>query len=271
VSESLRGRVVIVSGAGQTPGSTIGNGRATAVLFARHGSRVLCVDRDGDAAAQTAQEVAAEGGEAVAWQADVTQEEAIEALVAECMSRWGRIDVLHNNVGISVTGGDAPITEIEVEAFDRVTSVNLKSVVLTCKHVLPIMREQRRGVICNISSVAAVVDYPYIAYRTSKAGVITLTESVAIRNAQYGIRANTILPGLLNTPMAIEGRVQRLGANREELIAERDAQVPLGKMGTGWDVAHAAVFLASDEAQFITGATLTVDGGQALAVSRSDR
>lgn len=262
--------VVVVSGAGQTPGATIGNGRATAVAFGRQGARVVCVDRERGAAEETAEQVTAEGGEAIAWVADVTQESAVQELVGECVRRWGRIDVLHNNVGVSLAGGDAPITDIEADAFARVTSINLGSMVLTCKHVLPVMRRRRAGVICNISSVAAIVDYPYIAYRTSKAGVIALTQSVAIRNARYGIRANTILPGMLNTPMAIEARVQR-GADREEIIAERDAQVPLGKMGTGWDVAHASVFLASDEAQFITGAVLTVDGGQSLAMSSTNR
>jgi hypothetical protein len=154
---SLRGRVVLVAGAGQTPGATIGNGRATAVLFGRAGARVLCADRNLEAAAATVEQITDEGGEAAAWQVDVTQEQAVSDMVRACLQRWGRIDVLHNNVGVSVTGGDAPITDIEYEAFSRVTAINLGSMVLTCKHVLPVMRKQGGGVICNIGSVAGVV------------------------------------------------------------------------------------------------------------------
>lgn len=263
----LQDRIAVVSGAGQTPGETVGNGRAVAVLFARQGARVLAVDLNLDAAEAVADEIARAGGEAVAWEADVTDEDAVAGIFDACMRQWGRVDVLHNNVGVSLAGGDAPITEIEHEALRRVTAINLESMVLTCKHALPIMREQQGGVICNISSIAAVIDYPYVAYRATKAAVIALTQHVAIRNAPYGIRANVILPGLMNTPMAIENRVQRLGMSREEVVAERDAKVPLGgRMGTAWDVAQAALFLCSDAAQFITGATLTVDGGQSLAV-----
>jgi NAD(P)-dependent dehydrogenase (short-subunit alcohol dehydrogenase family) len=139
--------------------------------------------------------------------------------------------------------------------------------VMTCKHVLPVMREQGGGAIVNIASVAAFINYPYVAYRTSKAGVIALTEHLAITHAPFGIRANVILPGLMNTPMAIENRVGRNGATREQVISERNSYVPLGnRMGSAWDVAHAALFLASDEASFVTGAALTVDGGQSLAV-----
>jgi NAD(P)-dependent dehydrogenase (short-subunit alcohol dehydrogenase family) len=146
-------------------------------------------------------------------------------------------------------------------------AINLQGMVLTCKHTIPVMREQGGGVITNISSIAANINYPYVAYRTSKAGVVTMTEHIAITNAAYGIRANVILPGLMDTPMAIENRVGRGGATREQVIAERNKHVPLrNKMGTAWDVAHAALFLASDEASFITGVALAVDGGQSLAV-----
>lgn len=263
----VAGKVALVVGAGQTPGQTIGNGRATALLFAREGARVVAADRNLAAAQETVDEIAREGGDAFAVAADVTVESDLVAMIRATVDRWERLDILHNNVGVSLAGGDAPITEIESEALARVLNINLQGMVLTCKHALPVMREQGRGVITNISSVASIINYPYVAYRTSKAGVNALTQHIAITNAPYGIRANAILPGLMNTPMAIENRVGRAGATREQIIAERNAHVPLGgRMGTGWDVAHAALFLASDEASFITGATLTVDGGQSLAV-----
>lgn len=265
VGSRLAGKVALVVGGGQTPGATIGNGRATALLFGREGARVMVADRDLASAEETAANIKAEGGTALACRADVTDEESVRAMVAACVEEWDHIDVLHNNVGVSLAGGDAEITDITVEAFDRVTSITLRSMVLTCKHVLPVMRAQRSGVIINISSLATLIDYRYIAYKTSKAGVNALTEALAITNAEYGVRANAILPGLMNTPMAIENRIGVLGATREEVVAKRDAQVPLGAtMGTGWDVAHAALFLASDEARFVTGVLLPVDGGQRL-------
>lgn len=263
----VAGKVALVVGAGQTPGQTIGNGRATALLLAREGARVVAADRDLTAAQETVDEIAREGGEAFAVAADVTVESDLIAMIRSTVDRWQRLDILHNNVGVSLAGGDAPITEIEGEALARVLNINLQGMVLTCKHAIPVMRDQGAGVITNISSVASIINYPYVAYKTSKAGVNALTQHIAITNAQYGIRANAILPGLMNTPMAIENRVGRAGATRDQVIAERDAHVPLGgRMGTGWDVAHAALFLASDEASFITGVTLTVDGGQSLAV-----
>jgi NAD(P)-dependent dehydrogenase (short-subunit alcohol dehydrogenase family) len=196
----------------------------------------------------------------------VADEGSVREMVATAADAWGHVDILHNNVGVSLAGGDDELAEIGPEAFQRVTAINLWGMVLTCKHALPLMRKQHRGVICNISSIAAVIDYPYIAYRTSKAGILALTHNVAIRNAAFGVRANTILPGLLNTPMAIENRIGVLADTREEVIAQRDAKVPLGKQGTGRDVANAALFLASDEAEFITGASLTIDGGQSLVI-----
>ena len=265
--QRLEGKVALVVGAGQTPGETIGNGRATAVLFAREGARVACLDRDPSAAEATAAAIAEEGGQALPLCADVTDEAALAEAIGTCASRWGALDVLHNNVGVSIAGGDAPVTEIEAEAFDRVMAINLRGMVLAAKHALPIMREQRSGVILTISSMAVRSAYPLVGYKTSKAGVVALTEQLAITNARYGIRANCILPGLMNTPMAIEPRVRTTGKTRDEVVAERDARVPLGgKMGSGWDVAHAALFLASDEARFITGVSLPVDGGSGLRV-----
>lgn len=261
----LEGKVALLFGGGQTPGMSVGNGRATALLFGREGAKVTVVDRDLAGAEETAGLIVEDGGEAVAVQADVTDEAQIQAAVAGCVERWGRIDILHNNVGVSLAGGDAHLTEIDPEAFDRIMQINLRGMVLTCKHTLPVMREQRSGAIVNISSLATEIDYRYVAYKTSKAGVNALTELTAITNAEYGIRANAILPGLINTPMSVENRIGVLGATREEVIAKRDHEVPLGRaMGSAWDVAAAAVFLCSDEARFITGVLLTVDGGQAL-------
>lgn len=263
----LEGRTAIVVGAGQTPGSAMGNGRATALLFAREGARVLAVDRDLASAEETAGLIRGEGGEAQAFGADVTDEASIQAAIGECTSRWGRVDVLHNNVGISVAGGDAEVTEITTEAFDRVMAVNLRGTVMACKHAIPIMREQRSGAIVNISSLAAVENYPWVAYKASKSAMVAFTKQIAIQNAEYGVRANVILPGLMDTPMAVDTRARAWHRPREEIAAERDARVPLRhKMGTAWDVAHAALFLASDEAGFITGAALPVDGGASCRV-----
>jgi NAD(P)-dependent dehydrogenase (short-subunit alcohol dehydrogenase family) len=253
-----------VVGAGQTPGETIGNGRATATLFAREGARVLCVDRSLDAARETVDDIAREGGEAVAFEADATREDDARAFVGACVERFGRVDVLHNNVGIG--GGDAGPAHVEEADWDRILAVNLKSVVFPCKAALPRMREQRSGAITNVSSIAAVCATGIVAYKTSKAGVNAYTQSLAVGNAKHGIRANVIMPGLMNTPMAIEGISAARGIPRDELVRQRDAQVPLGRMGTAWDVAWAAVYLASDEARFVTGVALPVDGGQSARI-----
>ena len=260
----LEGKVAVVAGAGQTPGDTIGNGRATAILFAREGARVLLVDRRLESAAETQEMIAAEGGTAIAFEADITREDDCRAVAAGCVEKFGRIDVLHNNVGIGA--GDSGVTHLELESWQRIIDVNLTAMFLTCKHVLPIMREQRSGAIVNISSLASVAATGMAAYKVSKAGVNALTQQIAIGNARYGIRCNAILPGLMNTPMAIESIAAARGIPKEQLIRERDAAVPLGGMGTAWDVAKAALFLASDDASFITGALLPVDGGQSTRV-----
>ena len=258
----LDGQAAIVVGGGQTPGQTIGNGRATAITYAQAGARVLVADRDLDAAAATVAEITAEGGDAVPFRADVTDEADIAAMVADACDRWGRLDILHNNVGISVAGGDAEISRIEGDAFDRIMAINLKSMVLAIKHALPVMRGQQSGNIVNISSTAAHEDYPWVTYKASKAAAKAMTEQVALQNAPHGIRVNCIQPGLMNTPMAVDARMDAWDMTREEVVAMRDAKVPLGgKMGTAWDVANAALFLVSDEARFITGVTLMVDGG----------
>jgi NAD(P)-dependent dehydrogenase (short-subunit alcohol dehydrogenase family) len=265
----LEGKVALIFGAGQMPGRTVGNGRATAITFAREGARVLCVDRHEAAAAETVKAIREAGGDAHAFVADVTHEDEIQAAIADCTGRWGTVDILQNNVGISIEGGDAAITEITVEAFDRIFAVNLTGTMLAIKHTLPIMRRQQSGVITNISSGAAFTNYPYVGYKTSKAAVVTLTQHVAIRNAEYGIRANVILPGQMNTPLGVENKMKKFGLSYEEVVAQRDRDVPLRhKQGTGWDIANASLFLASEAAQFITGVTLPVDGGQNVQVGR---
>jgi NAD(P)-dependent dehydrogenase (short-subunit alcohol dehydrogenase family) len=262
----LEGKTAIVVGAGQGPGEGIGNGRATALLFAREGARVLAVDVDLASAEATAELAAKEGGSCLAFEADVTVEATVKAAVEAALARWQRIDILHNNVGVSLAGGDASPLEISEEAFDRISAINLRGTIMACKHVLPVMRRQRAGSIINIASVAALTaNYPNVAYKTTKAGMIAFTEQIAYQNAEYGVRANAILPGLMDTPMAVDTRARTWGKPRAEVAAARDARVPLRRrMGTAWDVAYAALFLASDEANFITGVALPVDGGGSL-------
>jgi NAD(P)-dependent dehydrogenase (short-subunit alcohol dehydrogenase family) len=261
----LKDRVAIVVGAGQSPGEGMGNGRATALTFAREGARVLCVDHNLASVQETLDMITAKGGTAAAFRADVTRNAEIKAMAADAMGRWGRIDILHNNVGVSLAGGDAELLAITEEAFDRCVAINLKGCVLAAKHVIPIMRLQKSGAIINISSMAAITTYPYVAYKATKSAMIAFTEQLAYQNAEYGIRANVILPGLMDTPMAVDTRAREFGKTRAEVAAERDSKVPLRrKMGTAWDVANAALFLASDEANFITGVTLPVDGGASV-------
>jgi NAD(P)-dependent dehydrogenase (short-subunit alcohol dehydrogenase family) len=263
----LEGKIAIVIGAGQSPGKGMGKGRATALRFAQEGAKVMAVDRDLGSAEETVSMVKQEGGECLAFEADVTKEATLAAAIAEAQKRWGRIDILHYNVGVSIAGGDAPLLDFTEEAFDRISAINLRGAIMACKHVIPIMRQQRAGAIIMISSLAALENYPYVAYKTTKAAMIAFTQQVAIQNAEYGIRANVILPGLMDTPMAVDTRARVSGKSRAQVAAERDARVPLRrKMGTAWDVANAALFLASDEANFITGVALLVDGGGALNI-----
>ncbi len=258
----VEGKIAIVVGGGQTPGQTVGNGRATAIMLAREGAAVVVADRNLASAQDTVDLIAAEGGKASAVETDATNEVAVMALVAGTVDRFGRLDILHNNVGASITAGDAVATDITEEAFDRSFAINLKSAWLTSKHAIPHLRAAGGGSIVNISSLAVLQAYPLIGYKTMKAAVVHLTYNLAAANAQYSIRVNTILPGLMNTPMAIEARVGQ-GRPRDEVVGARDARIPLGKkMGTGWDTAYAALFLHSDEARFITGVALPVDGGE---------
>ena len=260
----LEGKIAIITGAGQTPGRTMGNGRATALLFAREGARVFLVDRDEASVNETRDMITDQGGEARAFVADVTSAEQCAAFAQACVDAWQRIDILHNNVG--TMQGDDSLAKLEEDAWDRIMQVNLKSMFLCCKHVLPTMQHQRSGVITNVSSTAALwSDDAFAAYNTSKAGVNGLTTTLVMDCARYGIRVNAIMPGLIDTPMGVDGPATADGKDREQRARERDRLIPLGaKMGQAQDVANAALFLASDEARFITGAILPVDGGQLL-------
>ncbi|WP_277185421.1 SDR family NAD(P)-dependent oxidoreductase [Caballeronia sp. BR00000012568055] len=260
----LEGKVAVVIGAGQAPGEGIGNGRAAAVRFAREGARVLAVDRSIESAEETAAMIRAEGFEAVAFGADVTRQNELVQAIYGAKERWGSLDVLHNNVGVSLGGGDADLMDITEDKFDNICRINLRGTVFACKHAVAIMREQRSGSIVNVSSAAGPGKYPYVAYKATKAGVIAFTEQLALQNAPFGIRANCVLPGLIATPMAVEARVREWSQSREQVLADRDAKVPLGRQGSAWDVANAALYLASDEANFVTGVSLLVDGGRIL-------
>jgi NAD(P)-dependent dehydrogenase (short-subunit alcohol dehydrogenase family) len=265
----LKDKIAIVVGAGQSPGEGMGNGRATVLRFVEEGAKVLAVDNNVSSAEETASMARAkENGECIAFEADVCREGTLAAMADAAAKRWGRIDILHYNVGVSIADGDAPLDVITEAAFDRIATVNLRGAIMACKHVLPVMRAQHSGVVIMISSVAAWEQYPNVAYKATKAGMIAFTQQLAIQNAQFGIRANVILPGLMDTPMAVDTRARVSGKSRAEVAAARDARVPLRhKMGTAWDVANAALFLASDEANFITGVALPVDGGALVHIN----
>ena len=260
VTGRLQGKTAIVCGAGQTPGDTIGNGKAIALLFARAGARVLCVDRDAARAGSTAAEIHTEGGAAQPFAADVSQPDEADAIAEAAVDAFGPPDVLVNNVGIGERG-DGPPHKLTEEAFDHTLQVNLKGAWLVTKAVMPGMLERRAGAIVNISSLASIAGGFQMAYEVSKAGMNRMTLSVAMAGAKRGVRCNAITPGLMDTPMAIRGISAMRGIPEEDLRRERAARVPMGFMGNGWDTAHAALFLASDEARFSTGAILPVDGG----------
>lgn len=265
MSKRLENKIAIVVGAGQTQGDTIGNGRAISILFAREGAKVMLVDRRIDSARETKSMIDQEGGEAFIFEADITRTDDCRQIAEKCVEECGRIDVLVNVVGIG--GESRRRLEVSEEEWDAIHSVNLRATFMTCKYVLPVMEKQESGSVINISSVAAVCDVNMLAYKTSKSGVNALTHYLAMRYAKKGIRANAIMPGLMNTPMAIEGQSRLFGISREELIEQRNRLVPLkGGMGDGWDTAYAALFFASDEAKFITSVILPVDGGQSKRI-----
>jgi NAD(P)-dependent dehydrogenase (short-subunit alcohol dehydrogenase family) len=262
----LAGKTAVVVGAGQTPGLTIGNGRATALRFAQEGAHVLLVDRDDESLQETRSMILADKGRADAFTADIARDGAAADIAERAVSVLGRIDILHNNVGIGM--GDNTPTKLSEDVWDRIFEVNLKAMWLVCKHVVPVMREQMSGSIVCISSIASVCAAGNLtAYKVSKAGVNALVHSLAVTNAHHGIRVNGIMPGLIESPMAVDAVSEALDIDRDQLSEARDKMVPLNnRQGTAWDVANAALFLASDEAAFITGALLPVDGGQSAKI-----
>lgn len=262
MGDRLRDKVAIVTGASNA-GPGYGNGKATAIQFAREGAKVLCVDRGGRAD-ETAQLIRGDGGDAASFRADVTIAEQVENMVAHCLERFGRVDVLHNNVGVDRVGGPVDTTE---SSWDEVIRTNLTSQFLTCKYTLPVMERQRAGTIINMSSIAAIrwVGAPSISYASSKAAIIQFTQTVALEYARKGIRANTIVLGVVRTP-ALQSWVDSVADNPQELWQHLDDSAPRGRIGDAWDAAHAAVFLASDEANYITGTTIVVDGGLSATI-----
>ena len=254
----LEGRVVLVFGAGSV-GAGWGNGKAACVAYAREGATVIAVDRERSAADATASIINALGGRARSLEADVTNSASVKAVVDEVMKAEGQIDVLHNNVGTTIMGGPVELTEAD---WHTVIDVNLTSAFLTCKHVLPGMLARGKGAIINISSIAAIryTGYPYAAYYAAKAGVNQFTIGLALQYARQGIRVNAIMPGLMNTPLIYQ-QISGQYSDAQAMARARHEATPMGRMGTAWDIAAAAVFLASDEANYITGVCLPVDGG----------
>lgn len=273
MARRLKDKVAVVIGAGSI-GPGWGNGKATAVAFAREGAKVACADINLEAAEETAAIIAGEGGAAFAQACDWTRADQVKTLVEATLKRFGRIDILDNNVGIAETGG---VVETDEAAWDRVFAINLKGAYLAMKAVIPVMLRQfeatgKGGAIVNISSIAAVryTGVPYITYAATKAAMNQMTRVTAAEYAARGIRVNAILPGLLRTPM-VENSAglakAYAGGDVEEMWKARDRQVPMGHMGDAWDVANAAVFLASDESRYVTGIELLVDGGITLKYS----
>jgi NAD(P)-dependent dehydrogenase (short-subunit alcohol dehydrogenase family) len=256
----VEGKRIAVIGAGSV-GPGWGNGKAAAVLFAREGGHVLCVDREAEAAAGTVGLIEAEGGAARALAADVTRQPDVEAVVAAMTEAWGGIDVLHFNVGISQRGG---VAETSPDDWAHVFAVNLGAAQRVARAVLPLMQAQGAGALVFVSSVAALRagPYSYAAYEASKAGLCRMSASIARQYAPFGVRSNTVVPGVIDTPHVAAFIAP--DADPKAVAEARAAMVPMGRQGSAWDVARAALFLASDEAGYITGVDLRVDGGFAL-------
>ncbi len=259
----LTDKVVFLTGCGSV-GPGWGNGKSIAVLFARQGARLYGVDVNEAAARETQAIIEGEGGTCIIGTGDVTEEKQVEALVADCMARFGRIDILVNNVGKSEP---AIAGEMDVALWDRQLDINLRSAFLCCRAVLPIMERQGKGAVVSIASTAGIryTGKPQAAYCAAKAGLIHFSKTTAISYAPRGIRLNCVLPGLMYTPLVQKLAEEFAGGDLDGFVAKRNGQVPMGHMGEGWDVAHAALFLASDEAKYITGTELLVDGGLTAA------
>ncbi len=261
----VKDKVAIVTGAGSI-GPGIGNGKASAIVYAREGAKVMLVDYNLEAADETKRVIQKEGGNCFTFKADVSEFSDCRNIIEKCIQTYDRIDILHNNVGVDIPGG---VVEISEEDWDKTMNVNLKSMFLTCKHVLPYMERQGSGTIINIASTLAITSYSNCistAYCVSKAGIIALTREIAIQYAQKGIRANAILPGLMDTPLVTATLIDAYGGNIEEMKKTRDAMCPMGKQGDAWDTAYLALFLASNEAKYMTGEAVLVDGGLTHAV-----
>ncbi len=263
--ERLKGKTAMVVGAGSI-GPGWGNGKATAATFAREGAQVFCVDRNAAAAKETVEIIASEGGKATAFTADVSRESEVEAMVSACLKAYGRIDVLDNNVGIAEMGN---VVDVSEASWDHVFNVNLKSAFLAMKHVIPVMARQGGGSIINISSIASIrhLGISYVTYATTKAAMNQMTRTTAVEYAPKNIRVNAVLPGLMKTPMVEHSAglaASYAAGDVEAMWRARDAQVPMGHMGDAWDVANAALYLASDESRYVTGIELVVDGGITL-------
>ncbi|WP_428929343.1 SDR family NAD(P)-dependent oxidoreductase [Marinibacterium sp. SX1] len=251
-------RVLLVGGGAPEEGWS--NGKAAAVLYAREGARVVVADRDAAAAERCVAAIRAEGFEASAARADITSSDDLERLATQARDEMGGIDILHNNVGIAETGGPVETSE---DSWRRVVEVNQTGIFLACKHVLPVMDAQGKGAIVNIGSVASLrwIGFPYVAYTASKAAVMAMTQNIALQYADRGIRANCVLPGLMDTPMIRAPLTASYGGDVDDMIATRNRTSPTGKMGDAWDTAHAALFLASDDARYVNGTHIIVDGG----------
>ncbi|MFP6758447.1 MAG: SDR family oxidoreductase [Alphaproteobacteria bacterium] len=258
MTDRLQDKIAIVTGAGSI-GPGWGNGKAAAVAFAREGAKIFAIDLNADAAAETQSIIEGEGGACETFTADVSSGGDVKDAIAACLAAFGRVDVLHNNVGIVEPGGPVEIGE---NAWDRMIDVNVKSMYLTCRNVLPHMAERGAGAIVNVSSIASFfsLGYPCVSYSASKGAINAMTRNIAIQYAGKGIRCNAILPGLMDTPL-IRGAVADAYDDIDAMLKKRDAQCPMGFMGNAWGTANAAVFLASDEARYITGIELIVDGG----------
>jgi NAD(P)-dependent dehydrogenase (short-subunit alcohol dehydrogenase family) len=255
----LDGKVAIVTGAG-TRGEGVGNGKACALLYAREGARVVAADIDLHAAQATAQQIKDEGGACIAVRADVSRADDCRGMVERCLADFGKVDVLHNNVGITNSGGPVEYSE---DQWDRMMDVNAKSVFLTAKFALPHMERQRSGSIVNISSINAVrtIPFPKLAYAASKAAMIAMSREIAIQYAPMGIRSNVVLVGLIKSPIVVQNNTALYGGDVEQMWKKRDGMVPTGKQGEVWDIANASLFLASDESKYVNGIVLPVDGG----------
>jgi len=266
--DRLKGKIAVVIGAGQSPGEEMGNGRATTLRFAQEGASILAVDIREDSARETIEMMGQDARDSFALRADTADTASLKAAIDAAMQLWGRIDILHYNVGVSIMGGPQKLDDVTDEIFDKVSAINLRGAVMASKFVAPIMRKQKRGSITLVSSMSAIETWtPLVVYRTSKAGMIAHMQLMAMHEAEHGIRVNCILPGMMQTSMSVDTRMRVTGRSREDIIAERNSRVPLlHQGGNGWDIANAALFLNSDEAKFITGVALPVDGGNLVKI-----